>query len=366
MKNIIVCLVFVLLIGTGAYYVFYKNHLSHTESFEKIQQNSELVNNQSTLLIDDNKSKEVEAGSFFDAKPILFVFAGDVMLDRDIWARMKKFGLKYPFFKINDFFNGDINFVNLEGPITDRGTHAVPFRSLFFKFDPVVTDEIASVGIDLVSLANNHTLNQAEQGYLDTKINLKKFGIEYFGHQFRFNEGLILIKKIQNKKIAFIGWNQVDNAHAFDSVLEKVKKIKSDVDMIFVFPHWGIEYKGQTKEQVVFAHKLIDAGVDIIIGTHPHVVQGIEIYKNKPIFYSLGNFIFDQYWSEETQRGLVLKLKIDNNDLIFDLVPIYLPLGQPGIASGREESLIIERMLSLSDNSLRKSITNKLIKVLDR
>ena len=101
--------------------------------------------------------------------------------------------------------------------------------------------------------------------------------------------------------------------------------MRPNCDFIIVFAHWGIEYKDkETKEQVVLGHELIDAGADLIIGSHPHVIQPIEIYKNKAIFYSLGNFIFDQGFSKATKEGLGVRVVLEKNQITFKLIGLEI------------------------------------------
>lgn len=361
-----------LLIGLGIYLGFYDkssnnaNNNKSSNAQEILEPTNPPSNPPSPVPVDQNNNSGHDNTPNIE-EPIEFVFAGDVMLDRDIWSRMKKFGLSYPFEKIKNFFDGDINFVNLEGPITSSNRHAVAYGPLLFNFDPKVTGELAKNNINLVSLANNHSLNQGEGGYQQTASNLELADIDYFGHQTKLDETLILKKEIKNRKLVFIGWNQVDDSGKnYQKLLGIIKKLRPSSDWIMVFPHWGQEYARQNKQQVEQAHAILDAGADMIIGAHPHVVQGIELYKNKPIFYSLGNFIFDQYWSQETQRGLALKLKIAGKDLSFDLIPIHLPLGQARIAAKSERDITIDRLLSLSDASLAKAISSGVLTILDR
>jgi len=112
--------------------------------------------------------------------------------------------------------------------------------------------------------------------------------------------------------------------------LSEIKRIKTEklADLIIVYPHWGTEYltSHPDKRQTDLAHQFIDSGADIIIGSHPHVIQPIEIYKEKPIFYSLGNFVFDQYFSKETMQGLMLKLDIVKKENKLETDISFLPI----------------------------------------
>ncbi len=135
------------------------------------------------------------------------------------------------------------------------------------------------------------------------------------------------------------GFSQVYGLLDADKMLETVRDLASSSDYVVVNIHWGIEYQskhGQIQQDL--AHKLVDAGADAIIGHHPHVVQGSEVYKGKPIFYSLGNFIFDQYFSVETQRGLAVGLSFSENSIEAWTFLLGLEGSQPYIM----ESSIVE------------------------
>ena len=125
----------------------------------------------------------------------------------------------------------------------------------------------------------------------------------------------ILIKEIGGLKIAFVAFDDVSKKINDRNLTEIIQKLKTENDSVIVTPHWGEEYQylKSNKRQQKLAHAMIDAGADIIIGHHPHVVQEMEIYNGKPIFYSLGNFIFDQYFSPETQIGLAVGLVLSEN-----------------------------------------------------
>ena len=144
-----------------------------------------------------------------------------------------------------------------------------------------------------------------------------------------------------------------------DLVLEKIIEYKTDnpTNILFIFPHWGIEYENVATElQNQWAHLMIDAGADAIIGSHPHVVQNIEVYNGKPIFYSLGNFIFDQYFSEDVQKGLCLNIFIDKKSIKYQLLPIVSIKSQPQFMVNKEYSEFLQWLSSISGIRLENDI----------
>jgi len=119
----------------------------------------------------------------------------------------------------------------------------------------------------------------------------------------------------------------------------------------------------QNKYQREFAHKLIDRGVDTIIGAHPHVVQGIEVYKEKPIFYSLGNFIFDQWWRDDVEDGYMVKMDIVDSDYVYELVPVISARAVIALATSTESGRILKNIARYSPSDLYTTILKKEIRV---
>ena len=139
--------------------------------------------------------------------------------------------------------------------------------------------------------------------------------------------------------------------------LETIEQQNEPPRTIIVLIHWGTEYSLKSSPaQQSLAHQLIDAGADLIIGHHPHVVQDIEQYNDKLIFYSLGNFIFDQYFSNEVQQGLLVGLEFQDKQLVFDLLPIQSKLSQPFLMEGNIRETFLKRLAGRSSPSLSTDI----------
>jgi poly-gamma-glutamate synthesis protein (capsule biosynthesis protein) len=129
--------------------------------------------------------------------------------------------------------------------------------------------------------------------------------------------------ELQGRKVALIGLSMVYHDFDLDRAKKLVREAKDGSDLVKVNIHWGTEYQHQfSRHQQTVGRALIDSGADIIIGHHPHVVQGLEIYQGKPIFYSLGNFIFDQYFSPDTQQGLAVGLGLKDGKISMALFPL--------------------------------------------
>ena len=265
-------------------------------------------------------------------KSVNLFFVGDIMLDRGVEAKIKKYGendWRFPFLKIAEDLKGaDILFGNLEGPISDKGRNVGSIYS--FRVDPRAIDGLKYAGFDVLSVANNHLFDYSVTALEDTFLRLKEAGIEYVGGGFDKSEAYApVIKEVNGFKIAFLAytnigmpsWGAKENRSGIawltkESLEEGVKEAKKQADIVIVSFHFGDEYKTQSNaEQKDFAYLAIDSGADLVVGHHPHVVQEIEKYGEGYIAYSLGNFIFDQNFSKETMEGLLLKVFIVNKEI---------------------------------------------------
>ncbi|MEK7658070.1 MAG: CapA family protein [Patescibacteria group bacterium] len=277
-------------------------------------------------------------------KEINIVFVGDIMLGRGVENIWRKYGdSRFSFLKIAGEINrADLAFGNLEGPISERGTnHKIKYS---FRFASETVDGLKFAGFDVLSLANNHIFDWGRDAIEDTVSILKTNGIESVGAGKDYLEANNpVIKEIGDIKIAFFAYSNLEpNAQVFEATKDKAgrssfdsERIKEEIyavkqleiaDIVIVSFHWGEEYQQRSnKKQQEIGRSLVESGADLIVGHHPHVVQEIERYKNGWIAYSLGNFIFDQNFSEETMKGLLLKVKIQNKKII-EVEPIEVKI----------------------------------------
>lgn len=298
---------------------------------------------------------------------ITLAVVGDIMLSRMVAQKMKTYqDYKYPFLETAGLTReADIAFGNLECPIA-RG-RTIGSTEIVFRADPESIEGLKYAGFDILSLANNHSFNFGVQGLKDTFQYLDESGIAYLGAGQNKKEACApKILEVKGIKVAFLAY--ADNAFtpsysqakddqagiAFMKIPEmekEVAKAKSKADLAIVSMHSGTEYASQPNgKQVAFARAAIDAGADLIIGHHPHTVQKLEKYKEKYIFYSLGNFVFDQMWSRETKEGLAVKLTLSKDGVReIELVPVLTEdYSQPRIL-GMMEAQNIFKKLDISD-----------------
>jgi len=308
--------------------------------------------------------KKIEKTFNPGAKTVLLV--GDVMLDRGVEYLVKQNSIYYPFHNISHFLRGiDIVFGNLEGPVVENPPQ-FPDDSLKFAFTPEVIKGASWSHFNLFSLSNNHTPDMGKEGLEETKEWLKKYGINFVGDPLSGSSDN-LNSSFYRDDITFLAFNQIfpfmDKEEEIIKTIKMVKSSNPD-NFLIVSMHWGEEYKLiNSPAQQSLAHRIIEAGADLIIGHHPHVVQNIEKYQGKLIFYSLGNFIFDQYFSPETQEGLAVGLEIYPDRLACRLFPLQINLSQPVLMQQNKTSEFLIQLANRSDNRLEDEIKSGIIKI---
>ncbi|MCK5466639.1 AmmeMemoRadiSam system protein B, partial [Candidatus Parcubacteria bacterium] len=261
---------------------------------------------------------------------------GDTMLGREVERKIIKNGGD-PFEKIRgaegNFLKGvDFISMNLEGPITENTQ--CQKKAYSFRFLPKTAKLLFENKINIANLANNHSFDCGEKGMSDTKESLDYFDISYFGGN-KLSDSYI-IKETGGGEIAFVGIDDTFRTIIINDFYNLVEDLKKENDYIIVNIHWGYEYnKLPSKRQTEIAHKLIDSGADVIIGHHPHIIQPMEVYKNKAIFYSLGNFVFDQI-PKETNEGFGVGIILNDNTNKFYLFPYEIINYQPTLFSYQE------------------------------
>ncbi len=262
---------------------------------------------------------------------IRMVFVGDIMLSRNIGETIaKKKDPTFFFASTTEFLkSADITFGNLENPVSTRGIRSGSIYS--FRADPQTLQGLTSAGFNVVSIANNHIWDYGKQAFKDTLSNLLENDIGAVGGGENYAEAhtpKILV--VGKTRIAFLAYTNLISpklglasstpaiSRYDDTILQTdITEAKKVSDFVVVSFHWGDEY--QTKhnpEQERVGKFVIDAGANLVIGHHPHVVQEVEEYNGGYIAYSLGNFIFDQNFSKDTKHGLALVVTLKDDKII--------------------------------------------------
>lgn len=281
------------------------------------------------------------------------LFVGDMFFDRYIRQVGQRKGEDFIFSCIKNFLKDfDLVVGNLEGPITDNpsislGTEIGSLNNYVFTFPSSTAKLLADNNIRIVNLGGNHIDNFGPKGIASTKKYLGKAGVNYFGGI--IGDESTYLANASGAKISFVSYNEFSGA-APERIAQKISEEKADNRMVLVYAHWGDEYS-EIPEHVKDAAKLFaKSGADLIVGSHPHIILPSEYFsfaqdKEAVVYYSLGNFIFDQYWDEQVKTGLVLEVKIKNGNL---------PDGKAGI------DIIEHRVSLLSDGRtcLQNSFAN--------
>ena len=317
-----------------------------------------------------------------DADSITLLFAGDIMLDRGVEYYIQKNGgdWRFPFLNIADFLQkADLVFGNLESVISDKGEKQGSIYS--FRADPRTLEGLSFAGFDVLSVANNHSLDYGSEALVDSIQRLKDAGIIPVGGgstnkeayapalKYFYTSKYSSVTTISILAYTAVGsslWEASENTpgiawvdeHNLAEFTQRIKDAKKEVDILVLSIHFGEEYQTQPNDmQQLIAKSAVIAGADIVIGHHPHVIQliepegssdvrpegtqspreperPVERYKEGWIAYSLGNFIFDQGFSKETTEGLLLEVTIHNKKITrVSPRPIHLnSLFQPRLA----------------------------------
>ncbi len=256
-------------------------------------------------------------------RPVKVLFVGDMFFDRQIRQVIARQGEGQVFGCVSNFLKEfDLVVGNLEGPITDNpsvslGSAIGSPQNFVFTFPPSTAKLLAKNNIRAVSIGNNHIGNFGHEGLTSTRKYLDKAGVAYFGG-IEGDED-ILRKEVRGVPFVFMAYNQFggeDPLHVASRI--KLERAKNQKAKIIVFAHWGEEYVGPTDHMRRSAKLFAESGADLIIGAHPHIIQEREMFGETPVYYSLGNFVFDQYWNKEVSTGLGVIASFDDQDLKTD------------------------------------------------
>lgn len=272
-------------------------------------------------------------------KEITIAAVGDIMLGRHVATKIARAGDYMDPVKevVSDLNSADIRFGNLECVLSDRESTGIKGKPSGFtlKGPKKMIEILTNAGLNIVSIANNHAYDFGHADFLDTMRNLQEVGIKYVGGGENLNKAreLKIIEK-NDVKVGFLAYSvlayssfgskeEIPAANENKSgvapydkemILQDIDKYKEECDILLISMHWGVEYTHEpTKADREFAKQMIDAGADGILGHHPHNLQGMEIYKGKPIIYSMSNFIFDQNDDPNKDSG-IFKMSYKNGD----------------------------------------------------
>lgn len=304
--------------------------------------------------------RDVEETEVEDFATSTIYFIGDIMLGRHVEYLIDKYGLDYPYQQLS-FLTEEpaYTYANFEAAVPAEHIKTPNFGYVF----SVATNTLPylrQAGVTNVSLANNHAADFGLSNLINAKNELSKVGIESFGLPSMLSTSSVSVSEIHGYTVGVVALNTLFASPTDTDLREILTTLSNETDLQVIFIHWGDEYKRTAgmKERLL-ARKLVDLGADLIVGHHPHVVQEIEKIDNTLVFYSLGNFIFDQYFSRDVREGLVLKLRVDGNGgLYLRLMPISSleNKAQPRLMEREEKSVFLKELAKLSDEKLASEI----------
>jgi len=248
--------------------------------------------------------------------------------------------------------SADITLINMESPLIKNCP--LTNSGMVFCGDQRFTQALTEAGVDVVNLANNHTLNYGWEGLKETEDVLQAQNIDATGVT---SQGLSnkVIKNIKGMNIGFLGYTIVGKTADKEALASDISALDKQVDVLVVSFHWGAEYSrlpvGAPDDPRVIARLAVDRGADLVIGNHPHWIQGMEYYRGVPIFYALGNTIFDQEWSRETKEGVIAEIRFRGKE-IKDIIMHPLRIsdyGRAQLLSGKEKEDILNIFQDASD-----------------
>ena len=286
-------------------------------------------------------------------------FATDVNASRELGfvSYAERYGTDWFFDKVRDIFSeDDLTIVNFEGTLSDRGEREI--KQFAFRGDPEYVNALSDSSVEAANLANNHSMDYGEVSLTDTKKYLDEKGILHCR-----GEEDVAVTEINGIKVGLVGINYLNDVMRTE-LEDAIKKAKDmGAELIILSIHWGVEKAtAPNADQIDAAHTAIDCGADLVIGTHPHVLQGFEKYKGRYICYSLGNFSFGGNNAPSDMDTAIFRqtftLKGDKliDDDNFEIIPCRISSAdgynnyQPIPAEGTKRDRIIDRLTTYTNN----------------
>lgn len=240
-------------------------------------------------------------------------FLGDMFMDRSIRLKSEQYGYDYMFECIGPYLREfDFVIANMESPVTNNksvsvGTEPGTPNNYRFTTDPRALSAISRAGINILGINNNHMYDFGRKGVEETGKHISESGIKYFGDPINLESSMLRVESGKNS-FHLVSFNEFFGSE--QATLNEIELAKKTGEPVFVFAHWGNEYALVTSRVRGWARKFVDAGASAVIGMHPHVVQETENYNGSYIAYSLGNFLFDQYFNDQVKTGAIVEMQM--------------------------------------------------------
>lgn len=311
-------------------------------------------------------ARAVEDGESLTGAQVSLTAVGDIMLGRNVGKAITKNGDDYPFRLLDGYLaEADITFGNLESPLSNGGKKLYG-KSVVFRGDPAMGTVLAEQGFDILSLANNHIMDYNAEALLDTIDVLNENNIEPIGAGENLADACqAVIINSNGLRIGFLAYSDKYNTDLLvrksfaatddscgvaplnrNAILADIRELETEVDVVVVSLHWGKEYKSKpAAADVKLAHDIIDGGAALVIGHHPHRLQGVERYGKGLIAYSLGNFVFDQKSLLYMRQSAILDVKLAPGEVLeASVIPVLIADSQPAILTGSKANTLLKKI----------------------
>ncbi|MBQ9021194.1 MAG: CapA family protein [Eggerthellaceae bacterium] len=317
-----------------------------------------------------NSSEEVVTKTT-EPYSVSFLSTGDFIIWRNEAQYVDENGGASATAKVADYVaSADVTITNVESPLSDNSSEPILAKDVYILGRPAAIESIEACGVDIASLANNHIMDYSGPALKDTIDALDAIGVKHAGAGMTEEEAAKMVEhEVNGVSIAFFAWTDIVPEYFvaygdepgvvsarlnMEDACKRVREAKKTHDIVIVAMHWGIEYEHYTTPSLQDepAHQLVDAGADVILGNHPHVVQGIEFYKDARIAYAHGNFVFYQIY-DDTHESYLMNFDVTNEGIKnVVLTPLHLDdaWGIPDFATGEVAQATLERLEEISSD----------------
>ncbi|CAH0289663.1 Capsule biosynthesis protein CapA [Peribacillus sp. Bi96] len=315
------------------------------------------------------QAEDLKTAASKSDQPLTMTMVGDVMMGRNVEEVTEKHGYDYlfrymkPYFAASDYVSGNYEHPALKDGVSNYKEADTAIR---LNSNKSGVKAVKDAGFSVMTLANNHMMDFEERGLLDTIDEFKNADMDYVGVGSNTADAKASIDyaDVNGLRVATLGFTDVYKKDAVpkndqagllnanpDLLFEMIGKARDaeqgNADLVVVNMHWGQEYSSSaTSRQTDLAKAVIDAGADIIIGHHPHVLQSFDVYKDGIIFYSLGNFIFDQGWTRTKDSAMVQYHLAEDGKAAIDVVPLQIEEATPRPATSTIDQSRVYRQLT--------------------
>lgn len=277
------------------------------------------------------------------------LYVGDIMLGRAVETYMENNGTSTPFAYMSGLLSEPtVTVGNFEGVVSPIHEHA-PSMTYRFSVKEGYLEELRTQGFDVLSLANNHSFDYGTSSLAHTRTLCKSYNLYCGGSPLNRDEYITHVVYEGDERIGFIFLHTLYGGVSTTTLRATLDELGNVSDTQVAYIHWGNEYElVHSSSEEELGHFLIDNGIDVVVGHHPHVVQDIEMYLGKPIVYSLGNFIFDQYFDTNVQEMIALRMTVRATSYAYEIKPLTTVSShmQPQNMNDEQEAVLFERIFS--------------------